>query len=224
MKNKESPVRNFRVASRKKKVAKEVKAIIFDLGNVLIGFDHRIAVKRILTHTLVPEQEIYDLFFDSRLTNDFERGSISPLSFFEKVKSMLGLSLSFDEFSPIWNEIFFSKHDTEEFIGSLDPGLPLLLLSNINKLHYEHIRRIFSSAMDLFDTNSIIPSYTTGFVKPEKEIYDIAIATSGVKKDELVYVDDRRDLIEAAQSYGIRSIQFEGVAQLAKEFKKLGIL
>lgn len=201
-----------------------IKAIIFDLGNVLIGFDHRIAVKKILPYTPRIEQEIYDLFFDSNLTRDFEKGNISPLDFFEKIKSMLDLRLGFDQFSPLWNEIFFSKPDSEEFIGSLDSGLKLLLLSNINKLHYEYIQRAFSQAMNLFESGNVIPSYTTGFVKPEKEIYELAVLVSGVKRDELIYVDDRRDLIEAARSYGIRSIQFEGVGKLTREFKDLGIL
>ena len=201
-----------------------IKAIIFDLGNVLIGFDHRIAVKKILPYTPRLEQEIYDLFFDSNLTRDFEKGAISPLAFFEKIKSMLDLSLSFDEFLPIWNEIFFSKPDTEEFIGSLDSGFKLLLLSNINKLHYEYIQSAFSQAMNLFESGNVIPSYATGFVKPEKEIYDLAVSASGVTGDELIYVDDRRDLIEAARSYGICSIQFEGVSKLTREFNNLGIL
>ena len=72
-----------RAQKRVKKPAKPaIKAIIFDLGNVLIGFDHQIAVKRILAHTPMSEGEIYNLFFDSTLTRVFEEGKISPLLFF----------------------------------------------------------------------------------------------------------------------------------------------
>ena len=52
----------------------KIKAVIFDLGNVLVGFDHRIAVKKILRHTSKSTREIYDLFFDSPFTREFEKG------------------------------------------------------------------------------------------------------------------------------------------------------
>lgn len=202
----------------------EIKAIIFDLGNVLVGFDHRIAVRRITKHTSKSEREIYDLFFDSGLTREFEKGKTAPGDFFKQVKSLLELKLSFKEFLPIWNEIFFSKPETEEFIVSLNSGLKLVLLSNINKLHYDYIRNAFSSAIALFGPGNVIPSYITGFIKPEREIYNLAIRKTGRRIENIVYVDDRRDLVEAARGYGLRAIQFQNIEQLRQEFQNLGII
>lgn len=201
-----------------------IKAILFDLGNVLVGFDHRMAVRRISKHTSKSEREIYDLFFDSGLTRKFESGKITPGDFFKQVKSLLGLKLSFKEFLPIWNEIFFSKPETEEFIVSLNSGLKLVLLSNINKLHYEYIRNAFSSALALFGPGNVILSYITGFIKPEKEIYELAIQKTGVDIEDIIYVDDREDLIMAARSYGLKSIQFQNIEELRGEFRDLGII
>lgn len=202
----------------------KIRAVIFDLGNVLIGFDHRIAVSKIAPHTPAQAQEIYDLFFDSKLTREFEKGKINPLEFFEKVKSALDLKISYEKFLPIWNEIFFRKPETEEFIRALSPDLTLVLLSNINKLHYDYCIDNFSSSISLFDFDKVIPSCATGFVKPQKEIYDLAIRAAGVDLENIVYVDDRQDLVEAARSYGLASIQFQGAQQLKKEFQNLGIL
>lgn len=214
----------------------KIRTIIFDLGNVLVGFDHRIAVNRILKYTKKSAEEIYDLFFDSQITRDFERGKISPLEFFAKVKNTLGLDISWNEFLPIWNEIFFPKSDTEDFILSLccpkdtsdnrilkaRSNIKLVLLSNINKLHYDYVKNNFYSAISLFD--EVIPSYMTGFIKPEKEIYDLAFAHSGAALENSLYIDDRLDLVEAAQSYGIRAIQFKGIDKLREEFQKLKII
>ena len=200
-----------------------IKAIIFDLGNVLIGFDHRIAVSKILRHTPKSTCEIYDLFFDSEWTREFEKGKIMPLEFFQKVKSSLSLSLGYEEFLPIWNEIFFAKPESEKFVGSLDSGLKLLMLSNVNKLHYQYLRGTFSSAFNLFEPDKIIPSCETGFIKPAKEIYDLALLRSGVAREDVIYVDDRQDLVEAACSYGLKSIQFQDVDKLRREFLSLGI-
>ena len=203
---------------------KEIKAVIFDLGNVLIGFDHTIAVKKILRHTPKKSQDIYDLFFDSDLIQEFEKGKTGTVEFFQQVQTALELKISYGEFLPIWNEIFFSKPESENFVGSLNSGIKLALLSNINQLHYEYIREEFSSALGLFEPDKIIPSFRTGFIKPDKEIYDLALKALGVPRESVVYVDDRLDLIEAALSYGIKSIQFKNAQGLKQEFQDLGII
>ena len=207
-----------------KNKAKEIKAVIFDLGNVLIGFDHTIAVKKILKHTPKKSRDIYDLFFDSDLTQEFEKGKTGTLEFFQQVKTALELKISYGEFLPIWNEIFFSKPESEDFVGSLNSGIKLALLSNINQLHYEYIREEFSSTIGLFEPDKIIPSFRTGFIKPDKEIYDLALKALGVPRESVVYVDDRLDLIEAALSYGIKSIQFKSAKELKQKFQDLGII
>ena len=207
-----------------KNKAKEIKAVIFDLGNVLIGFDHTIAVKKILKHTPKKSRDIYDLFFDSDLTQEFEKGKTGTLEFFQQVKTALELKISYGEFLPIWNEIFFSKPESEDFVGSLNSGIKLALLSNINQLHYEYIREEFSSTIGLFEADKIIPSFRTGFIKPDKEIYDLALKALDVPRESVVYVDDRLDLIEAALSYGIKSIQFKSAKELKQKFQDLGII
>ena len=203
---------------------KEIKAVIFDLGNVLIGFDHTIAVKKILKHTPKKSRDIYDLFFDSDITQEFEKGKTGTLEFFQQVQTVLELKISYGEFLPIWNEIFFSKPESENFVGSLNSGIKLALLSNINQLHYEYIREEFSSTIGLFEPDKIIPSFRTGFIKPDKEIYDLALKALDVPRESVVYVDDRLDLIEAALSYGIKSIQFKTTQELQQEFQDLGII
>ena len=207
-----------------KNKAKEIKAVIFDLGNVLIGFDHTIAVKKILKHTPKKSRDIYDLFFDSDLTQEFEKGKTGKLEFFQQVQTALELKISYGEFLPIWNEIFFSKPESENFVGSLNSGIKLALLSNINQLHYEYIREEFSSTIGLFEPDKIIPSFRTGFIKPDKEIYDLALKALDVPRESVVYVDDRLDLIEAALSYGIKSIQFKSAKELKQKFQDLGII
>ncbi len=202
----------------------KIKAIIFDLGNVLIGFDHRIGVKKILKHTHKSTREIYDLFFDSVFTREFEKGKMSCGEFFAKVRDMLELQIGYEEFLPIWNEIFFAKPEMERFVASLNSGRRLVLLSNVNQLHYEYLTSAFPSAFNLFRPENIIPSFRTGFMKPDREIYALALSAAGVSKEEAVYVDDRQDLIAAASGYGIPSIQFKNVDQLKRDFLGLGIV
>lgn len=61
-----------------------IEAVIFDLGNVLVDFDHRIAANRIAEFSDKSPAEIFALFFDSQLIGLFEEGKISPQDFFCK--------------------------------------------------------------------------------------------------------------------------------------------
>ena len=112
----------------------------------------------------------------------------------------------------------------ERFVASLNSGRKLVLLSNVNQLHYEYLTAAFPSAFSLFSPDKIIPSFRVGFMKPDREIYELALSAAGVSKEEAVYVDDRQDLIEAASGYGICSIQFKDIKQLKQEFLNLGII
>ncbi|MBP7217010.1 MAG: hypothetical protein KBA46_06990, partial [Candidatus Omnitrophica bacterium] len=86
---------------------KVIKALVFDLGRVLIDFDHMIAARKIARSPGVPAEQIYQFFFDSPLTGLFEEGAISAHDFFHEVKVQLDLNLEFEEFIAIWNDIFF---------------------------------------------------------------------------------------------------------------------
>lgn len=185
-------------------------AILCDLGNVLINFDHRIAVKKILRHTQKNEHDIYQLFFDSGITKDYEEGKIASLDFFKRVKDSLGLDMDYAAFLPIWNDIFFETPlniKFQSFLKSVKYKYKLVMISNINETHFEFLKE----KMPIFlEFDKLILSYEVGFRKPSPEIYDAALRAAGAKKSKVFYIDDRADLIEAAQGMGIKGITFNG--------------
>jgi putative hydrolase of the HAD superfamily len=201
-----------------------IKAIIFDLGGVLIDFDHTLAAKRISKFTHKSPEEIYELFFDSKLTGDFEEGKVSPRDFFQGVKEKLSLGLDFTQFVPIWNEIFFltdKNHKVYNLACALKNKYRLALLSNINVLHYEYLRRNFSF-FDAFD--KLITSCELGFRKPHPLIYEKALRILGVLPEEVFYTDDRKELVESAKELGIKAVVFKDVEQLKGDLLEAGIV
>jgi putative hydrolase of the HAD superfamily len=194
------------------------------LGNVIIDFNHRIAAERISKFTNKTGQEIYDLFFDSKLTSLFEEGKISPQQFFLKVKEILNLKLNFDEFVPIWNEIFFLSEKNTAIYNlacTLKSHYRIALLSNINILHFEYIKKTFPV---LNNFPNIITSYEAGFRKPHPEIYRIALKVLRVSAENCFYTDDRPELIEGARKLGIEGFVFKSVEQLEKDLLGSGVI
>lgn len=201
----------------------KIKAIIFDLGNVLIDFDHRIAAREVARFTDKTAQQIFDFFFDSELTGIFEEGKISPREFFLKVKETLNSELDYDEFVPIWNKIFFlseKNHAVYALAKHLKEYYKLALLSNINILHFEYLKKRFS-VFDAF--HHIIMSYELGLRKPSALIYQKALEILGVLPEEVFYTDDRPELVQSASQLGIKAFIFKGIEQLKKDLISAGI-
>ncbi len=196
--------------------------IICDLGNVLINFDHRIAVRKILECTPKGEEEIYDLFFDSGLTEAYEEGKISTDEFFNRVKDTLRLRIGQDEFMLIWKDIFFEvelNKKMHEFLRSVKVQYKLIMMSNLNESHFEFLK----PKMPIFNEfDKLILSYEVGYRKPAPEIYKVALDFANIEALKAFYIDDRKDLIDAAAKLGIKGIVFDGnraFERLLKEFK-----
>jgi len=185
--------------------------VISDLGNVLVNFDHRIAVRKILQRTPKPENEIYDLFFDSGLTELYEEGKLSTDEFFSGVKDSLELDMDKDEFFPIWNDIFFETPlnlKMRDFLKKIKAKYKVVMLSNLNVTHFEFLKKRMADVFSEFD--KLVLSYEIGFRKPAPQIYKVPLDFAKTVASRAFYVDDRRDLIEAAGKLGIKGVVFDG--------------
>lgn len=200
-----------------------ITAVIFDLGNVLIDFDHLIAAQKISKFTDKKPQEIFDLFFDSKLTSLFEEGRISPSEFFLKVKEKLNFELDYNVFVPIWNEIFFfteKNASVYKLAKSLKGNYKLALLSNVNVLHFEYVKKKFP-VFDAFD--NVVTSFEAGFRKPHPLIYKKTLEILRVLPENVFYTDDRTELVEKAAELGIKGSVFTGIEKLRKDLTGAGI-
>jgi len=199
------------------------KAVIFDLGNVLVDFDHRIASRKVAKLSDRSEEEIYNLIFDSPSTELFEEGKISSEVFFKEVKKALNLRLNYEEFVPIWNEIFFFSEKNLEVCNIarlLKQSYRVALLSNINILHFEYVKETFP-ILDAF--HDIITSFEVGARKPKKEIYQKTLEALGVFAPDAFYTDDRKELIDSAKDLGIKAHVFTSAAQLKIDLRSAGV-
>lgn len=200
-----------------------IRAVIFDLGRVLIDFDHFQAARRISGFCDKKEDEIFQMFFDSPLTVSFGEGKISPLDFFAQVKKALDLKLDYAAFVPIWNEIFFLTEENKKvyhLAKKLRENYRVALLSNVNVLHFEFIKERFP-ILDAF--HSIITSFEAGVGKPHPLIYRKALDALAVSAGDAFYTDDRAELVEESRKLGIRGFVFTGVEQLIKDLLASGI-
>ena len=204
-------------------MSRAIKILLFDLGRVLVDFDHFRSAERIAVFCSKTPRQIYDLFFESSATIAFEAGKIAPEDFYLQVKQMLDLKLSYASFEPIWNDIFFLSAKNRSVFGlvnNLRVNYKTAMLSNINILHYEYLKKNFP-VFGVFD--KIFLSFQLGLIKPDKEIYNLVIRDLGANPQEIFYIDDRPELVESAKSLGIQGCVFSNFGQLISDLRDSGV-
>ncbi|MFA4989574.1 MAG: HAD family phosphatase [Candidatus Omnitrophota bacterium] len=200
------------------------KVVLFDLGNVLIDFDYNISAQRIARFCDRSPKEIAGFFLNSAITVLFEEGKIAPVDFFTKIKAILDLKLSYAAFVPIWDEIFFlsaKNRSVYSLISNLKLRYRIALVSNIDILHYEYLKKRFP-VFDVFD--NLFLSYELGVAKPNPLIYRKALAVLKLGPEDVFYIDDRPELVKSAQGLGIKSWVFSGIPQLKSDLLRAGII
>lgn len=203
-----------------------IEVILFDLGNVILPFNHYQIAEKLSRFSQRKEfqdpQKIFSHLFDFEKgsVNGYEVGKVSSIQFFKSLKEYLHLSLSFEEFIPIWNDIFTENQEVSEIIRSLKGKKKLGLISNTNPLHFDYILSKFS-VIRIFD--KWILSHEVGFKKPAVEIFRRAIEWASVTPEKILFIDDMKGHAEVAISLGMQGIHFISAPQLKQELLlKLG--
>ena len=197
-----------------------IEVILFDLGNVILPFNHYQIGEKLSRFSQRKEfqdpQKIFSYLFDFEkgAVNGYEVGKISSLEFFQSLKEFFHLSISFEDFIPIWNDIFWENVEVSEIIRSLKKKKRLGLLSNTNPLHFDHIISTFP-IVRVFD--QWILSHQVGFKKPDIRIYQRAMEWAAVEPEKILVIDDIKKHVEVAVSLDMQGIHFLSSQQLKEE-------
>lgn len=204
-----------------------IKLFVFDLGNVILPFEHRqIATKlhsRSANKAALSPEYIFDVMFDFEkgLVNPYEEGLMSSLEFFYELKHRFHLDMDMEIFANIWNPIFGEAPEVNEAILYLkEKGYPLFLLSNTNELHFSYIAEKYPV---IHNFDEWILSFEVGTKKPGQRIYEAIFEKMDVRPGEVFYIDDISRYVEKAKMMGIDGMVFESADQLWELIRKNGI-
>ncbi|MGZ4951051.1 MAG: HAD family hydrolase [Halobacteriota archaeon] len=193
---------------------------VFDLGNVILPFEHRQIAVKLHEVSLIQDRFTSDDLFrflfdrDRGFVNPFEEGLLSSSDFFEKLRESYKLELEFEQFKDIWNDIFVENPDVNAIIAYLkNKGFSIFLLSNTNELHFSYIKGRYPIVHSL---DEWILSYEVGARKPKKKIYDVVFEKTDITRDETLYIDDIKAYVEAAKRYGLQGLHFKNAKDLSE--------
>jgi putative hydrolase of the HAD superfamily len=195
-----------------------IELFVFDLGNVILPFDHRQIADKLCAHIKGnggrSREEIFGHIFDLEegFINPFEEGAFSSFEFYIRIRDRYDLNLDFETFKEIWNNIFWDSPEVNEVIVCLKAmGYPVFLLSNTNELHFSYILERFPIIHIL---DEWILSFEVGAKKPKQRIYEAIFQKTDIPADRILYIDDVPAYVEAAERIGINGMLFKEPADL----------
>jgi glucose-1-phosphatase len=189
-----------------------IKAVVFDFGNVIINIDVEKTVLAFSELTFKSTTRIKQLFADAEVFKKYETGFYSDDEFRDVIRQILSYPLNDQEIDQAWNALLLDVPKKRlDFLESLKMKYSIYLLSNTNNIHIEQCRQYFRTKFGItnFETifNETFLSYKMGLWKPEYKIYDAVINKIGLKPQEILFLDDNQDNIDAASDLGIQCIK-----------------
>jgi len=199
------------------------RAIIFDFGGVVVQWDPR----RVYRKFLETEEEIEAFFREVGFHSwnaDQDRGDRTWADAVEQLAGQFPhrrqLISAYHEF---WEDSIAGPIDeTVRIVERLRAkGFRLVGLSNWSAEKFKLTRDRYD-LFKLFD--DIIISGEVKTMKPEREIFDIALRKLGLRAEECLFIDDSSKNVEAAAALGFQIIHFENSPQLEEDLRRLCVL
>jgi glucose-1-phosphatase len=197
------------------------RAIIFDIGRVLVRVDVSRAMSGLAHGMPLSPQEIWSALEKDPRWPDWQEGRISPRDWHLHLAKRLGSTLTFEQFTEVWNRALDPEPmQSNEFLEKLAKYYRLAVLSNTDPIHVAHLE----STYDFFRFFSIrVYSCSVGASKPNPLIYREALRGCKARAEETMYIDDVADYSEAARRLGLTGVVYRSPRQLQTDLQSLGI-
>ena len=193
--------------------------IAFDLGNVLIPFDHMKACRALGVIYSLDPQYVYERIFEGSIVPAFDLGNLSPSGFTQECSNALKVNLNEDELIDAWSNIFSHDPEMEKLIEELAENADLCLISNTNCWHYNSVLRDFPF-VEHFPRKLL--SYKIHKLKPDPEVFRLALRWA--QKGQInIFIDDIEENVNSAAAVGFNAIHFSGIVPLRESLRRLGV-
>ncbi len=196
------------------------KNLIFDVGDVLIGYRWKEMLTDDFGLSDERAEQIGGLIFNDPIWPEFDRGLVSIDELVEHYCERLpeeawmvrrffyGEDLMAVRRDKVWDRVDELKQK----------GYRIFILSNYS----EFLFRKHTDGLPFRDSlDGGIVSYQVNLIKPEPEIYKHLLEKYSLDPDDCIFYDDRDDNVEAARALGIEAVVITSEEMLLDELAKL---
>ncbi|MCF6195875.1 MAG: HAD family phosphatase [Emcibacter sp.] len=199
-----------------------IKAITFDVGNVLVRWDPRNAYA-----PLFQNKSDLDYFLNNICSLAWHTNHDRGMSFAENIRVR---QKEFPEYAPmiglyesIWDDMFDGI--IEETVALLHhlpaQNIPLFALTNFPADKYMDFQEKYGF-MALFQ--DVIVSGVEKITKPDPRLYQILLDRANILPEHILFIDDRMENLKPAEDLGFQTHHFVGAENLKTDLKNRELL
>jgi glucose-1-phosphatase len=197
-----------------------IKAVLFDLGGVLVEFAGEQHMLSLLEQRMSRE-EMWRMWLHSTAVRAHETGRITSAQFAEDLVAEFEIDISPDEF----------LSGFKDWLKAPFPGAQALLddtsrhfitgiLSNTSAVHWPIVE-----SMNLHHrVHHVVNSHELGQIKPDRAYFEQALKIVGVQPQETIFFDDNQLNVDGARACNIQAYHVYGAAQTRRTLCDLGLL
>lgn len=215
---------------------KQIKAIIFDMGGVLVDLDIedcKAAFRSMLGFEAI--DELIDPCHQKGIWGDLEEGIISAEDFRAQILagSRPGSAADLVD-KAMWHILAGISPYKAELLNRLAESYDLYLLSNNNAICMPRSRRIFEEVgapLEKVFKKSFL-SYEMKALKPSEAFYKSVMEQIGLPSENMIFIDDSQKNVDGAEAAGLPAVYYQPGSDLSQliadilgreEFKMEGV-
>jgi HAD superfamily hydrolase (TIGR01509 family) len=197
-----------------------IKAVIFDLGGVIIDITPLISE---VNQVFEPMNK--EAFWEkiNAETMSLCKGNGSLIDFWKHLAETMGKDIPHHVLKNLWiteNPWDFVNQDVYKIITVLQPAYKLAIISNTIQEHTKINRK--KGLFNLFDV--VILSHEVKLTKHNTDIFVKAAKALNVSPQECIFIDDIPQFVDVAESVGMKGIHFKNAHQLKSALEELHVL
>jgi len=190
---------------------KEVDAVIFDLGGVILNLDYNLTIQAFKDLGKDDFDQLYQQAYQDKIFDQYECGEISSREFRNYLKGFYSIAVSDDQIDHAWNVMLLDLPPQRiELLRRISQTHRIFLFSNTNDIHY----KAFGSGIEstygdprLLETifEKTYYSHLVGRRKPNANAFQLVLEENELNANRTLFIDDSEQHIIGAEQLGLKT-------------------
>lgn len=198
------------------------RAILFDIGRVLLDVDFARALATWQPHSRLPPERLRELFVFDEPFRRHETGHLDDEGYFSHLRERLALDCDLAQVQAGFDAVLVGEiGETVQMLEAIRRRVPCHAISNTNPSHLTAMERM-PGFLDRFD--QVFVSHRIGHRKPQPEAFQYVLDAIGLPAHETLLFDDLQPNIEGAAALGVQTVLVRGPQDVRAALEQRGLL
>jgi putative hydrolase of the HAD superfamily len=198
----------------------DIEALLFDLGGVVVDVDFARVTQRWAQLAGHDAESLRRRFSLDDAYMQHERGAIDERTYFQSLRTSLGIDITDAEFLDGWNAIFGGViPGIEPLLARAAGRLPCYLFSNTNPAHLKYWAKAYAPALVPFRRTFV--SSSIGLRKPDKAAFHHVASEIGIAPGRILFFDDSAENVAGAKAAGLQAVHVRSTDDVSRALSGL---